>query len=83
MAAARKTNADTSKGRMSTKDTIRKVLGDLENETVTIKDSDSDSDVVFVTPPSPKPDFKVDPVNSFKKVVDTAEQAKPEWLENL
>ncbi|CAG9862807.1 unnamed protein product [Phyllotreta striolata] len=68
--------------KMSTKDTIRKVLGDLENEPVVIKDSDSDSDVVFLNPPSPKPDFKVEPVNSFRKVVDTSQRATSKWLEN-
>ncbi|KAJ8960729.1 hypothetical protein NQ318_020021 [Aromia moschata] len=73
----------TPRERMSTKDTIRKVLDDFESEPVVVKDSDSDSDVIIVRPPSPKPDIKVEPVNSLRRVVDTAQQAKSEWLQGM
>ncbi|KAJ8964814.1 hypothetical protein NQ314_004621, partial [Rhamnusium bicolor] len=79
----RNSSLNNSKERMSTKDRIMKVLDDFENEPVVVKDSDSESDVVFVNPPSPKPDIKVDPVNSFKKVVDTSQQTKSDWLQEL
>lgn len=70
-----------SKDRMSTKDRIIKILDDFDS--VEVKDSDTDSDVVIVNPPSPKPDIKVEPVNSFKKVVDTSQQTKSGWLDEL
>lgn len=72
---------DTSK--MSTKETIKKVLDDFENELVVIKDSDSESDVLIVNPPSPKPDVKVEPVNSLKKIVDTSESTKKDWIDDM
>lgn len=83
MVTAMNSKLESSKTKLSTKDVIKKVLGDWKNETIIIKDSDSEPDVLIVHPPSPKPDIKVEPVNSFKKVVDTAIQTKPEWLENL
>ncbi|XP_018567904.1 sentrin-specific protease-like [Anoplophora glabripennis] len=70
-----------TKDRMSTKDRIIKVLDDFES--IEVKDSDTDSDVIIVNPPSPKPDIKVEPVNSFKKVVDTSQQTKSGWLDEL
>ncbi|KAG5876722.1 hypothetical protein JTB14_015511 [Gonioctena quinquepunctata] len=69
--------------KLSTKDTIKKVLGNFENDSIVVKDSDSESDVIYVNPPSPKPDFSVEPVNSFKKVVDTSQQTKRDWLDDL
>lgn len=69
--------------KMSTKETIQKVLNDFENDPVVIKDSDSDSDIMLVNPPSPKPDVKVDPVNSLKKIVDTSESTKKDWIDEM
>lgn len=80
---AKMVNMVTKSPRMSTKDRIQKVLDDFENEPVVLKDSDSDSDVIFVNPPSPKPDIKVDPVNSLKKIVDTSEPTKSDWLQDM
>lgn len=74
-------NVNGSKDRMSTKDRIIKILDDFES--IEVKDSDTDSDVIIVNPPSPKPDIKVEPVNSFKKVVDTSQQTKSGWLQEL
>ncbi|VEN33986.1 unnamed protein product [Callosobruchus maculatus] len=74
---------NSSKERMSTKDTIQKVLDNFPTETVVLKDSDSESDVVLVEPPSPKPDIKVEPVNSLKKVIDTSKNAKEDWVQQL
>nr|CAI5827162.1 unnamed protein product [Callosobruchus analis] len=74
---------NSPKDRMSTKDTIQKVLDNFPTETVVLKDSDSESDVVLVEPPSPKPDIKVEPVNSLKKVIDTSKNAKEDWVQQL
>lgn len=67
---------------MSTKDTIKKVLDNFEGDTVVVKDSDSESDVIVVSPPSPKPDIYVEPVNSLKKVIDLVEETKSDWVED-
>lgn len=67
---------------LSVKKTIEKVLNNFESDPVLIKDSDSDSDIIFLNPPSPKPDIKVDPVNSLKKIVDTSVETKPDWIED-
>ncbi|XP_028129376.2 sentrin-specific protease 1 [Diabrotica virgifera virgifera] len=68
---------------MSTKDRIKKVLDDFDSDPVVIKDSDSDSDVVVVNPPSPKPDIKVEPVNSLKNIINFPEQSKTKWLDDV
>lgn len=59
------------------------MLDSLENEPVVVKDSDSEDSVILLNPPSPKPDIKVDPVNSLKKYVDTTEFSKEQWLSEL
>lgn len=71
---------DKSKEKPTVKETIMKVI---ESEPVIIRDSDSEESVQFVQPPSPKPDIKVDPVNSFKKIVDTSKVSKKDWLEDF
>ncbi|CAG9825592.1 unnamed protein product [Phaedon cochleariae] len=76
-------NDDTNKERLLTRDAIKKVLHKFEGDTVVLKDSDSDSDVILVNPPTPKPDFEVEPVNSLKKIVDTSQQTDPGWLTDL
>ncbi|CAG9835228.1 unnamed protein product [Diabrotica balteata] len=68
---------------MSTKDRIKKVLNDFDSDPVVIKDSDSDSDIVIVNPPSPKPDIKVEPVNSLKNIINFPEQSKSKWLDDM
>lgn len=68
--------------RLSTKDTIKKVLDNFDLDAVVVKDSDSESDVVVVSPPSPKPDIVVEPVNSLRKVVDLVEETKSDWIEH-
>ncbi|XP_018324219.1 ubiquitin-like-specific protease ESD4 [Agrilus planipennis] len=76
---------DTSKKykpRPSIKDTINKVLDDFDNEPVVVKDSDSEVEIL-PSPPSPKPDFKVGPVNSLKAVIDTSEHSHKEWVDKL
>uniref|UniRef100_A0A1Y1KKI8 Ubiquitin-like protease family profile domain-containing protein n=1 Tax=Photinus pyralis TaxID=7054 RepID=A0A1Y1KKI8_PHOPY len=68
---------------LSTKDTIKKVLDDFStNEPITIKDSDSDIEIL-PRPPSPKPDIKVEPVNSIQKIIDTSEETHTDWLQRL
>lgn len=69
--------------RLSTKDTIKKVLDNFDGDMVVVKDSDSESDVVLISPPSPKPDIVVEPVNSLKKVVDLVEETKNDWIEEM
>ncbi|XP_050307216.1 sentrin-specific protease 1-like [Anthonomus grandis grandis] len=77
-------SADKSNGRERTKDRLVKVLDSMENEPVVVKDSDSeDSDVVLVRPPSPKPDIKVEPVNSFRKIVNSSQASSPAWLDRF
>lgn len=62
------------------KETIMRVI---ESEPVVIRDSDSEDSVVLVNPPSPKPDIKVDPINSLKKIVDTSKVSKKDWLDDI
>ncbi|KAL1490382.1 hypothetical protein ABEB36_013091 [Hypothenemus hampei] len=78
-------NLDKSleKPKESTRERIIRVLDSWENDTVEVKDSDSEESVVLVNPPSPKPDIKVDPVNSFKKIVDSSEVTKKDWLDRM
>ncbi|XP_057664560.1 uncharacterized protein LOC130898947 [Diorhabda carinulata] len=83
IATTTKSKLESSNKHLSTKDVFKKVLNNWKNDTIIIKDSDSEPDAVIVNPPSPKPDIKVDPINTFKKVVDTAIETRPEWLENL
>lgn len=71
------------KPKETTKERVLKVLDSLENDAVVVKDSDSEESVILVNPPSPKPDIKVDPVNSFKKIVDTSKFAKKDWLDDV
>ncbi|XP_060518613.1 uncharacterized protein LOC132697273 [Cylas formicarius] len=71
-----------TKSKETTKDCIIKVLDNHSSEHISIKDSDSD-DVIFVSPPSPKPDIIVDPVNSFKKIVDSSMFSKRDWLDGV
>ncbi|XP_066255432.1 uncharacterized protein [Euwallacea similis] len=73
-------NKSQDRPKESTKERIVKVLDSLENDAVVVKDSDSEDSVVFVSPPSPKPDIKVDPVNSLKTIVDTSVVTKKDWL---
>ncbi|KAK4880088.1 hypothetical protein RN001_008234 [Aquatica leii] len=74
--------SDASKKQMRTKDTIIKVLGESSSRPTTIKDSDSDIEIL-PQPPSPKPDIKVERVNSLKKIVDTSQTARETWLAKL
>lgn len=76
-------SSSASKSKETTKERIIRVLDDIDNEAVVIKDSDSEDSVIMVNPPSPKPDIKVDPVNSFKKIVDTSKMSKKDWLDDL
>lgn len=69
--------------KLSTKEKIKKVLDDFDSDAVVVKDSDSESDVILVSPPSPKPDIVVEPINSLKKVVDLVEETKSGWVEGL
>jgi Ulp1 family protease len=71
-----------NKTKLSTKDRVIKVLDDFESETLVIEDSDSDVEVL-PSPPSPKPDIKVPPVNSLKAVIDTSRAARHEWLNDF
>ncbi|CAH1368661.1 hypothetical protein MTP99_010133 [Tenebrio molitor] len=71
-----------NKTKLSTKDRVIKVLDDFESETLVIEDSDSDVEVL-PSPPSPKPDIKVPPVNSLKAVIDTSRAARHEWLDDF
>ncbi|CAG9771880.1 unnamed protein product [Ceutorhynchus assimilis] len=69
-----------NKPKESTKDRINRVLDNWDSDSLVIKDSDSEGSVVMVKPPSPKPDIKVDPVNSFKHYVDSSNATKKDWL---
>lgn len=64
----------------STAQAVIKILDDFDNDAVVVKDSDSDVEIL-PTPPSPKPDFKVERVNSLKQVVDACEFSDRKWLE--
>lgn len=65
----------------ATAEAVIKVLDDFDNnDAILVKDSDSDVEIL-PTPPSPKPDFKVERVNSLKPVVDSCEFSKRQWLE--
>ncbi|XP_044268035.1 sentrin-specific protease 1-like [Tribolium madens] len=70
-----------NKRKLSTKDTVIKVLDDFESEEV-IEDSDSDVEIL-PNPPSPKPDIKVPPINSLKTVVDTSKPTHQKWLQDI
>lgn len=76
-------NKTEVKPKDTVKNRIMKVLDGLENDPVVIKDSDSEDSVIMVNPPSPKPDIKVDPINSLKKIVDTSEASKGDWLTKM
>lgn len=69
-------------GKLSTKDTVIKILDDFETDPAPIEDSDSDVEIL-PSPPSPKPFFKIRPVNTLKTVVDTSKVAREEWLSDL
>lgn len=64
----------------STAEAVIKVLDDFDSDAIVVKDSDSDVEIL-PTPPSPKPDFKVERVNSLKSVVDSCEFSDRKWLE--
>lgn len=64
----------------STAEAVIKVLDDFDNDAIVVKDSDSDVEIL-PNPPSPKPDFKVERVNSLKSVVDSCEFSNRKWLE--
>ncbi|KAF5274709.1 hypothetical protein FQA39_LY07101 [Lamprigera yunnana] len=66
----------------STKDAIKKVLDKFTPEPIIIKDSDSDVEIL-PQPPSPKPDIKIERVNSLKKIIDTSEETHAEWLDKI
>lgn len=66
-------------GKLSTKDTVIKILDDFDSDPAAIEDSDSDVEIL-PNPPSPKPFFKIRPVNTLKTVVDTSKVAREEWL---
>lgn len=73
---------ESTKPKLSTKETIIKILDDFDSEPVTVKDSDSDIEIL-PSSPSPTPDIKVDRVNSLKVVIDTSEASHSHWLEEL
>ncbi|XP_017773058.1 PREDICTED: sentrin-specific protease-like [Nicrophorus vespilloides] len=76
------TNGESSKPKLSTKDTIIKVLDDLDSEVIAIEDCDSDVEIV-PSPPSPKPDIKVDRVNSLRTTVHPHEPQHSDWITNI
>lgn len=76
-------NKSQDKPKETTKDRIIKVLDGLENDAVVVKDSDSEGSIIMLNPPSPKPDIRVDPINSFKKVVDSSNVTKKDWLNEM
>lgn len=67
----------SSTNRVSTRDSILKVLDDENN-----KDSDSDVEIVLPNPPSPKPDIQIDRVNSLKSL-DPEDLFQSDWMKNL
>ncbi|KAL3280558.1 hypothetical protein HHI36_003787 [Cryptolaemus montrouzieri] len=75
-------NGNASSGKVSVKDTIKRVLSSFEDDTVEVPDSESDVEIL-PNPPSPKPDIKVDPVNSLKTMVDTSYVSNKQWLADL
>ncbi|KAF7266360.1 uncharacterized protein LOC143202559 [Rhynchophorus ferrugineus] len=77
------TEGSFGKPKETTKERLLKVLDSLENEAVVVKDSDSEESIIMVSPPSPKPDIKVEPINSFKRIVDTSKFARKDWLDEL
>lgn len=83
LSMAKRTSSENSRndGKLSTKDCIIKVLDEFDSEPVTLE-SDSDSDVVFV-PIEPKPDIKVDPINTLKTIVDTNKHTKVDWIKDM
>ncbi|ENN80362.1 sentrin-specific protease 1 [Dendroctonus ponderosae] len=76
-------NKTEVKPKDTVKNRIMKVLDGLENDPVVVKDSDSEDSVIIVNPPSPKPDIQVDPINSLKKIVDSSEASKGDWLTKI
>lgn len=70
------------KPRLSTKDTIVRVLNNFDGEVVEVKDNDSDVEIL-PEPPSPEPDFKIDRINSLKSYVKLSETTQDDWIENL
>lgn len=75
-------NGSSSSGKLSVRDKIKKVLCSFDDEPVEIQDSESDVEVL-PRPPSPEHDFKIEPVNSFKKIVDTSYVNNQRWLADL
>lgn len=66
------------RNKTTTSETIRKVLDGME-EVVVVKDSDSDVEYL-PTPPSPKPDFKVERINSLKLLASSCEPMRENWI---
>lgn len=66
----------------STKQTIKKVLDDFDNDVIEVKVDDS-LEKVLPRPPSPVPDIKVDRINSLKTFVDPSEPVHEDWISNL
>ncbi|KAK9878423.1 hypothetical protein WA026_022063 [Henosepilachna vigintioctopunctata] len=75
-------NGHFASAKSSVKEKIKRVLDSYEEEMVEIQDSESDVEIL-PSPPSPKPDFKVDPVNSMKTVVDTSYVSNKKWLADI
>lgn len=75
-------NGSSSSGKLSVRDKIKKVLSSFDDEPVEIQDSESDVEIL-PRPPSPEKDFKIEPVNSFKKIVDTSYVSNQKWLADL
>lgn len=73
-------SSSSSTNRISTRESIIKVLDDLDSENN--KDSDSDVEVILPRPPSPKPDIQVDRVNSLKSL-DPEDRFHSDWVKNL
>lgn len=73
---------DLTKPRLSTRETIAKVLDSFDNDVVEVKDNDSDVEIL-PDPPSPKPDIKVERVNSLKTYINLSEATKDDWISNM
>ncbi|XP_044750575.1 sentrin-specific protease-like isoform X2 [Coccinella septempunctata] len=75
-------NGSSSSGKLSVRDKIKKVLSSFDDEPVEIPDSESDLEIL-PRPPTPEPDIKVEPINSFQKIVDTSYVSNQKWLADL
>lgn len=66
----------------TTKQTIKKVLEEFDNDVIEVKAEDS-LEKVLPRPPSPVPDIKVERINSLKTFVDPSEPLHEDWISNL